>query len=421
MAKNNADTPGLHLPWAGKKVDMARVEEELSRLWRMSADNVRIGQNTRVRTSVLNFVICAPDVESAQRASTLIRDLASTHIARVTLVILDTSSSVPSVETWVTLRSFPIISDLMRHSFEQITMTVAGAAVYSSATLIQPLLKPDLPVYLWWLNDPPADSAVFSRLADISSRIIVDSNTFFAPEQSLCALQSFMEEAPGSALSDLNWGRITPWRQLVAQFFDIPEYKSYLGGVHAIEIEHAVAPLAGHIRTEQGEISPNPTRALLFAAWLKASLNWQLDNDPAYHHHDPASGIYSWSMQRSTGPLPMRSSNSNAPRTARLGSSGQGRIYLRPRVQANLSPGSLCLVRLTSLIDNEQTIFTINREDDADHVLTSVELAKGTRPQRTVSLTATHKESELLHDELEIMGRDHLYEGALREVCDLLT
>jgi len=38
-----------------------------------------------------------------------------------------------------------------------------------------------------------------------------------------------------------------------------------------------------------------------------------------------------------------------------------------------------------------------------------------------VNVAATHKETELLNDELEIMGHDHLYEQTLHEVSDLLA
>jgi len=69
MINNTADSPGVRSPWAGKAVRIEQIEEELAFLWKMSADNLRTGQNVNVRTSVLNLVICAPDTESAQRAS----------------------------------------------------------------------------------------------------------------------------------------------------------------------------------------------------------------------------------------------------------------------------------------------------------------------------------------------------------------
>jgi hypothetical protein len=79
MTKDTAEVPGVHLPWAGKLVRIEEIEDTLAYLWRMSADNVRISQNMNVRTCVLNLVICAPDIMSARRASTLLRDLSSTH------------------------------------------------------------------------------------------------------------------------------------------------------------------------------------------------------------------------------------------------------------------------------------------------------------------------------------------------------
>src|SRR5258707_10126763 len=114
MTNDTADNPGIRLPWAGKIVRIEEVEEQLSVLWKMSADNMRTGQNTNVRTSILNLIICAPDIESAQRASALLRHLSSTHLARVTVLVLDRSSDAPAaLTTWITLRCFSVISDIM--------------------------------------------------------------------------------------------------------------------------------------------------------------------------------------------------------------------------------------------------------------------------------------------------------------------
>ncbi|MBV9231070.1 MAG: glucose-6-phosphate dehydrogenase assembly protein OpcA [Chloroflexi bacterium] len=416
MVKDNAQSVGLHLPWAGKSVRIENVEEELSHLWRMSADNVRTSHNINVRTSVLNLVICAQDVESAQRATRILRDLSSTHIARVTLLILDSSSTSSNISAWVTLRSFPIISDMMRHHFEQITIHLSGTAMYAAAQIIQPLLKPDLPVYLWWLDDLLDENTIFNRLVSTSSRVMIDSSRFFTPEQSIQTLPQLIEACPSCAFSDLNWGRITPWRELIAQFFDVVAYKPYLAGVTSVEIEHAVAPIAEPTRTEQGFVSPNPTQALLLAAWLQTRLGWKLSNEGEQDEHDPESGEHFWHMIR-TGPLGTRPLG----QTGRLGKIKRGNLYIRPRVQLDLQPGSICLIRMVSTIDDKNAIFTINREADSENVLTSVEMAGETRPQRTVSIAATHKESELLHDELEIMGRDHVYEQMLQEVFELLS
>lgn len=420
MAMDTSSTSGPRLPWAGKKVRTQYVEEELSLLWRMSADNMRIAQNIRVRTSILNFVICTSDIDSAQRAHTLMRDLSSTHLARVILLILDKNNSLPSgTSTWVTLRSFSILSDIMRHSFEQITVLASGSAAEDGANIIQPLLKPDLPVYLWWLNDV-YNGASFTNLAQSSTRVIVDSNSFFTPEQSISELSSHLQTSPNCALSDLNWARLAPWQELVAQFFDVAEYRPYLQGVDSIEIEHAVAPFAEHIRTEQGEVSPNPTGALLLAGWLKTRLGWKLSFNRAHNQHDYTTGTHTWYMGHTTGALSLSADNPNINTASQFKRVPLASIHVRPCVQPALRPGSICLVRLNCNIENTRATFTIKREDDHDCVLTSVELDQGTQLRRAVSLTATQNKSELLHNELEIMSRDHIYEDTLYEVAELL-
>jgi glucose-6-phosphate dehydrogenase assembly protein OpcA len=387
-------------------------------LWHLAADNMRISQNMNVRTSVLNFVICALGIEPARQASALLRELLSTHIARVTLVILDTRSELPSeVGTWVTLRSFPIISDVMRHPFEQITVTLSGDAVHSAADIIQSLFKPDLPVYLWWVDDLPTDTSIFRSLIASSSRIIIDSNDFRAPEERIQKLSEILQNAPDSALSDLNWGRITPWRELIAQFFDVADYRPYLMSVNTIEIEHAAIPQTGETDQTSTGISSNPIRALLLAAWLQTCLGWQQSAEDFPYTYDAQTETYSWHMTKRqvSGPLVANRSGALAADTKESID-----IIIRPRLQAELHPGDIYLVRLTSEANNALAVFTIDRGDDDDHLITSVQVPGNSRPQGTVNIAATRKETIMLSHELEIMGRDYLYEQILHGVFSLL-
>lgn len=420
MANDTANGPGIRLPWAGKLVRIEEIEQTLTSLWSMSHDNLRTGANINVRTSVLNLVICTPDIETAQLASKVLRDLSSTHLARVAIVVLDSNEPASSVSAWVTLRCFSMISDLMRHCFEQTTLLAKGSATRAAGNILQPLLKPDLPVYLWWLGDPPDHGdPTFNNLVDLSNRIIFDSTSFYDPEQDIRTLATLCRAAPASAISDLNWGRLTPWRELVIQFFDVPEYRPYLSGIQSIEIEHAAAPLSTPGRTEDGDVTPNPTRAMLLAAWLKGRLGWTLSQYYANNHHDTASGSYHWEMQRPTNQRVSGQLTSSRSKSGRLGGQPSS-ITIRPKVHTVMRPGSIALVRLVSMVDNKEAVFTINREDDLDHVYTSVEVEQETRQKRIVSLATNHKESDLLREELEITGHDYQYEETLQEIANLL-
>jgi glucose-6-phosphate dehydrogenase assembly protein OpcA len=173
------------------------------------------------------------------------------------------------------------------------------------------------------------------------------------------------------------------------------------------------------VQTAQGDVSPNPTQALLLAGWLKARLGWTVveNTSQSLSDHDPASGTYHWNLDRlanprATRPLVLSRSKSTKP--------GKANIYIRPQVQTEMRPGSICLVRLTSQLEDKRAVFTISRENDLENVLTSVELSNETRPQRTVNLAAVYNEAQLLHDELEIMVHDYLFEQTLQEVGGLL-
>lgn len=399
MANDIAGSLVTRIPWAGKQVRIEEVDTTLSSLWKMSADNMRIGANLNVRTSVLNLVICAPDIESAHYASKLLRGLSSCHIARATIIILDQRPDAPDMLTsWVTLRCFSMISDLMRHCFEQTTLLASGRATRTLHHTLSTVLKAHLPVYLWWIGDTRgADDTVFHNIAELCQRVVVDTATFFQPEQDIHTLANYCKAAPDVALSDLNWGRLTPWRQLLVQFFDVPEYLPFLAGIERIEIEHAAVPLARAVRTETGEVSPNPTGALMLASWLKARLNMTLVPGSIQNQHDTDSGTYQWLLRLPLG-------------------EDQAIMRIQPHIQADLRPGSLYLVRLICNAQNRRTTFTIKRDTDSDYVLTSVESAETTRPIRTVNLPDRYDESELLRNEMEIMIHDHLFEQALQEL-----
>ena len=403
MANDIAGSPVTRLPWAGKQVRVEEVDLTLSSLWKMSSDNMRIGANLNVRTSVLNLLICAPDSQSALYANKLLRDLSSTHIARATLVILDQRTDAPdALASWVTLRCFSMISDLMRHCFEQTTLLASGRATKSLPALLPSVLNTRLPTYLWWIGDTRGtDETIFRNIAGLCERVIVDSATFFQPEQDIHMLASYCKAAPQAALSDLNWGRLTLWRQLVAQFFDMPDYLPFLSGIERIEIEHAAAPLATTGRSDSGEVSPNPTAALLLAGWLKTSLDLELVPDSAYNQSNATSGTYQWLLDLPT-------------------SGRQALMQIQPHVQAGLLPGSLYLVRLTCQSKNRRAVFTIKRDADSAHVQTSVESAEETHPIRMVNLPDRQKASELLHDEMEITIHDQLFEQTLQELESLI-
>src|SRR5439155_920387 len=91
---------------------------------------------------------------------------------------------------------------------------------------------PDLPVFLWWTGTPPIGSRSFGDLLRLTDRLIVDSADFARPEVTLPTIARISETAHGRfGLTDLNWTRLTPWREIATAFFDVPSWRLFLDGI----------------------------------------------------------------------------------------------------------------------------------------------------------------------------------------------
>src|SRR5437868_1734656 len=108
---------------------------------------------------------------------------------------------------------------------------------------------------------------VYATVTD--DRVGIDSTCFDHPYQDLSRLAQIIRERPQlMSVSDLNWGRLTAWRTLIASFWDIPDYKSHLDKIDRITIEYDPPDIA------PDEIAPT---ALLILGWLASRLGWNLE------------------------------------------------------------------------------------------------------------------------------------------------
>ncbi len=103
-----------------------------------------------------------------------------------------------------------------------------------------------LPAIAWWRG---GEVAVLTDLADLVDRLVLDAED---PAETWRAAPRVAEL---TAVSDLRWTRLTRWRSLMAQFFDVPDVRSAGGSFSSLEIGGS-----------------DPHAARLFAAWLRSRL-----------------------------------------------------------------------------------------------------------------------------------------------------
>jgi glucose-6-phosphate dehydrogenase assembly protein OpcA len=251
------------------------------------------------------------------------------------------------------------------------------------ASVVIPLLVPDLPVFLWWTGTPPSDARHLDDLVRLAHRLIVDSADFARADRTLPEVAGLSRLNVG--ITDLNWARLTHWRELVAQFFDVPVWRPFLDGITGIRAGFAVDMDGRDI---------HPLQALLLLGWLASRLGWR----PVEALAPSEAGGLLFRMARADGAPVM--------------------VRMRPRFERGLDPGDVSGVRVQAAIGRDTAEFVIKRAPDERHATATAMVNGVMRSERVVPLPALGIR-ELLGEELAISGNDQVYEAALAALMAL--
>ncbi|MEM9003467.1 MAG: glucose-6-phosphate dehydrogenase assembly protein OpcA [Cyanobacteria bacterium P01_F01_bin.86] len=140
---------------------------------------------------------------------------------------------------------------------EYIALRGTKSALERVAGIVSSLMIGDLPKFVWWKATPNPEQSLFQQLSETSNCLIVDSSYFSDAESELNKIQEITES--GKYIADLNWHRLSPWQELMAEAFDPPERREALTEIDHISIDH-----------EPG----NASQALMFIGWFASRLGW---------------------------------------------------------------------------------------------------------------------------------------------------
>lgn len=257
MAEAVTRTEEVVARWSGKNVDADRIESELGKLRYEAAGRPEQGQAFALRTSFINLVVYANDEETARHASRTIAAQSGQHPTRAIIVIARPDAREPGIDTGLAAHCHVAPGVEQQVCCEEVTLTVNGPAADHLHSVLAPLLIPDLPVYLWWIGALPHDHHLFGEMMDNADRFIVDSARFTDAAHDLWSLEHLSSRSRRCQLGDLNWQRLQPWRQIVAQQCAAPSLDGLRQHLSAITIS-----FAGREGDERW------SQALLMSGWL---------------------------------------------------------------------------------------------------------------------------------------------------------
>jgi glucose-6-phosphate dehydrogenase assembly protein OpcA len=216
--------------WEGRDVRLPEVCHALAELRRPEA-----GLPPMTLASVLDMIAVAPRPEDVPEMEGIIRGLADHQPSR-TVILASVPEASTGIDARVTTARLPAGDD-RQVWVEVVTLTLRGASHGGAASAVQPLLRYDLPTFLWWPGEPERRGSELGGLAALAERVITECGRGGGRGASdrLRSLAAWAGSAP-AAVTDLAWAAVTPWRQLLAQLLD-PESLARLrahGGTAAI-------------------------------------------------------------------------------------------------------------------------------------------------------------------------------------------
>ena len=225
-------------------------------------------RSARLRTSVMTHIAWVPE-EWVEAAEDVLVGLAERHPSRT--IVLFPHSAAGGLEGEVSTESFTggenrsVCTDTIR-------IRLHGPSAEHPGSVVEPLLIPDLPVFLRWRGVPSFGDSAFEELLDVVDRLIIDSTEWPDLPKPYADLATVFDRV---AVSDIAWARTSRWRAMLASLWP------GVAGVRRIKVTGTLA------------------QAHLLAGWLRSRLERSIDLE-----HEPANRLVGVELDGEPAPFP---------------------------------------------------------------------------------------------------------------------
>ena len=252
--------------WSGEDVTIGQIERALADL---RSEDPRAAP--LLRTSVMTHLAWLPP-EWVDRGRETLAGLAERHPSRTILLVPKPDAGSDRLDAEVRLEQFQAGAAEDEIATEVVELHLLGNRTKAPASIVEPLLIFDLPVFLRWRGLPPFGSGELAQLVAVTDRLIVDSTEWPGPPQAYAELGRLFDKA---AVSDIAWARTSRWRPHLATLW--PE----IGGVRRIRVKGTEA------------------QAQLLAGWLRSRLHKEIEVE-----HDSADRLEGIELDGEAIPFP---------------------------------------------------------------------------------------------------------------------
>jgi glucose-6-phosphate dehydrogenase assembly protein OpcA len=251
--------------WHGEVVSMSEVLDALNTIRKKFAlAEAQDAEQPHPRNSVMTLVAVASTDAEERKAQRATRAIGNTHPSQGIVIRDQPQLRRGRIDATIATDTYRPESACAVQS-EVVTLRVRGAAGEHLAALIDPLLPSGVPTYLWWVGTPPFGERELEDALKVCDALVVDSARFDAPYRSFLELTHLASHSHEDlAVADLQWARLEPWRETIAQFFAPADRRAFLNGISEVGVDYA------------GEGRGNRVPAALLISWMASALGWKL-------------------------------------------------------------------------------------------------------------------------------------------------
>lgn len=255
------------LNWIGEDVCLGDVDTALARLRAQAA-----AETASMRTSVMTHIAWVPH-GWREPARAALAGMAELHPSRTILLFPEPNADDNRIDARAEVERWEVPDTDRALVTEVVELTLRGSRAQAPASIVEPLLISDLPVFMRWRGEPSWDAPELEQLVDITDRLIVDSTEWEDVPGSYPRLAGLF---PRCAASDIAWARTSRWRSHLATLW----------------------PGIAEVQTVR--VRGTAAQAWLLCGWLRAKLG---RNEIALEH-EAADRLESVALDGEAVPLP---------------------------------------------------------------------------------------------------------------------
>jgi glucose-6-phosphate dehydrogenase assembly protein OpcA len=361
------------------------IEKELNALWQEAASK----KLELTRACQFNLLVYSPHEGAYERAAHEIAELMRHHPGRALVVIAEPEADKNEISAYISASGLSSDNPICG---EQITVIAKGNTTGQLPGIVTSLIVGNLPVVLWWQGDLPEENLLFEKLLAASQHLIFDSADGHDVGNTFSRARAFDLQGEKAICGDLNWLRLSRWRELMTEFIASQvDFKS--DQVVDVNIEAVAAP--------EGDV--HFAQPFLLLGWLANHLNWKLNEPLTAATAETGENIFRTSWQNEdkevVGTIALRKVESDVDEIT----GPSGILSAQIRLQQNGYP----------------VVFSVQR--NFGQAQAAIRATKG---GQTISESTTNfvqaSIADLLTQEIDRSTNDKDYEGALRFATQLI-